>query len=147
MTAFPAPAGTDEVGAKLRAKQYLAAVADAPVWAMRQARLQLVRGEIDWLDKAYCPTPPQLAAVVNNLVSPFRVELNDLIGLSKATTEEVIDEEAAGRIGQGLAELAESMRPDKDKRTPVEALQEITTREGVQVDVAAELAKLPEAKR
>lgn len=103
----------ETVPAKLRVASYIDALADMPLWAIREARQRIVRGEAD-LDGRFAPTPPQVASIARRLTEPVRDELRTLeeITTAKDPGYEPGPEERA-RIAEGFAKL----RTDILKRT------------------------------
>lgn len=81
LAAFP----TQDPGlaAGLRVDAYREAIDDAPAWAVREARLRVIRGQVEGLRKDFAPTPPQLVAIIDDIVRPLRADLADLESLTK----------------------------------------------------------------
>jgi hypothetical protein len=114
LAAFPAQAQSD-APASLRIEAYFEAVGDAPAWAVQQARLRIIRGEVGSLDTRFAPNPPQLAAVVRDLLSSLRNDLADLERLSAAVVEHVPTPEERARVAAKFAELKQTF-PSGAKR-------------------------------
>jgi hypothetical protein len=111
--AFPAQDQSD-TPASLRIAAYFDALADAPAWAVRQARLRVVSGEhIGSLDTRFAPSPPQFAGVVRGILRPLQDDLADLERISVAVAEHVPTEAERERVKEGFAKLRASL-----KRTP-----------------------------
>jgi hypothetical protein len=109
LTAFPRR-DDGEADLALRISAYFDAIADAPAWAVRQARLRIIRGEVGSLDTRFAPTPPQFAETVRKLLQPLKDDLADLERLSVATAEHVPTPEEKARVAEGFAKLRASMK-------------------------------------
>lgn len=117
VSAFPTQDQSD-ASASLRVEAYFDALGSAPVWAVREARLKIIRGDAldengKALDKRFAPTPPQFAELVRLELRPFRGDLEDLVAL--AAVEPYFEPTATERgfISQGFDDLRASF----DKRT------------------------------
>jgi hypothetical protein len=84
--AFPAQEQSD-IPTSLRMDAYLEAIGLKPAWAVREARLRVIRGETD-LSTRFAPTPPQLALEVSAVLRPLQDDLVDLDRLSVAEVYE-----------------------------------------------------------
>lgn len=113
LTAFPhRDAGDADMAA--RADAYFDALAEAPAWAVRQARLKVISGEyVGSLDARFAPTSPQFAGIVRGILKPLKDDLGDLERLASATAEHEPSAEERERVKEGFAKLRASL-----KRTP-----------------------------
>jgi hypothetical protein len=66
----------------LKIEAYGEAISDAPLWAIRTARLQVVRGDVG--DGRFAPTPPEFARIVNDVMRALRRDLADLEAMAVA---------------------------------------------------------------
>jgi hypothetical protein len=104
LTAFPRRDDGD-ADLTLRISAYFDAIEDAPAWAVRQARLRIIRGEVGSLDTRFAPTPPQFAETVRRLLEPLRGDLADLERLSTAVAEHEPAPDEKARVAEGFAKL------------------------------------------
>ena len=114
LAAFPAQAQSD-APASLRIEAYFEAIGDAPAWAVQQARLRIIRGEVGSLDTRFAPGPAQVAVVLRDLLSSLRNDLIDLERLSAAVVEHVPTPEERARVAAKFAEFRSTF-PTADRR-------------------------------
>lgn len=114
MAAFPFRDAGD-VDMATRADAYFEALDNCPAWAIQQARLKVVRGEVGSLDTRFAPTPPQFAELVRSLTQPLRDDLVALERLSAAVVEHVPTPEERARVAAKFAELKQTF-PSGAKR-------------------------------
>ncbi len=118
MAAFPSQSFADSPAA-LRIQAYFEALADAPVWAVADARLRILRGEIT-LGHRFCPTPPELAAIVRVVLRPLRADLDDLRKILAAAEDRETTPEERQRVAAGWQKLrADIAKIDADLTGPV----------------------------
>lgn len=109
MASFPMQEqGAGAAGA--RADAYLEALGNSPAWAVREARLRVLRGETD-LDQRYAPTPPQLASEVRRILEPFRDDLADLEKLQIAAPIGAGDYEPSPEERARVKQTWDTLRP------------------------------------
>lgn len=120
LAAFPRrDDGTSEL--TLRVDAYFDAVEGAPLWAVRQARLRVVRGEVGSLDTRFAPAPAQFAGIVRDTLKPLRDDLLDLEKLSEAVAEYVPTPAEKARVAQGFEDLKRSLPTGKAREAKTEA--------------------------
>jgi hypothetical protein len=119
--AFPAQDQSDTPAA-LRIGAYFDALSDAPVWAIRQARLKVISGEyVGSLDSRFAPTPPQFAGIVRSILKPLRDDLADLEKISAAVADHVPSAEERARVAQGFEDLKHSLPSGQKREAQTEA--------------------------
>lgn len=127
LTAFPAQDQSD-VPADMRIDAYVDALGVMPAWAVREARLKVVRGEVPDINKNFAPTPPQFADIAKAIMRPFRADLADLEALAKIEAERDPTPEERARVGQAVEELRAEFSENVDK---AEQERQARTREHV----------------
>jgi hypothetical protein len=98
----------------MRIEAYFDALGAAPAWAVREARLQIIRGDTD-LDRRFAPTPPQLADIVKTILRPFRDDLALLESLGEIEPNVEPRPEERVRVGEGMDELKTELRGQVDE--------------------------------
>ena len=124
LTAFPRQ-DTGDSELSLRIDAYFEAVGDAPAWAVQQARLRIIRGEVGSLDTRFAPNPPQVAAIVRDLLSSLRNDLADLERLSAAVVEHVPTPEERERVVAGFDKLRKTLGAKGDDHSHEDALKSL----------------------
>jgi hypothetical protein len=112
--AFPA-AAQSEMPATLRMEAYFEALANAPAWAVGEARARILRGEV-LLGHRFAPTPPELAHVVRLVLRPIRADIDDLARIIKASTARSPSDAERKRVNEGFVKLGDELR--KSLRIP-----------------------------
>jgi len=121
LAGMPAPAGLSDLAADLRIHAYMVAIGDQPAWAVSQACRAIIRGETE--HKRYAPTPPQLAAMVRDIVRPLRRDLEDLDALARIEPNAPPSPGEVARVASGFDDLRRELQPSKNEAT-VEAVGE-----------------------
>lgn len=104
LAAFPTQdQGDTPAGMKIAA--YSDALGGAPEWAVREARLKVVRGDVAGINKNFAPTPPVFADVVKEILRPYRSDLADLEALSKVEPTFDPSPEERARVADGFGKL------------------------------------------
>ncbi len=103
MAAFPTQAQSD-TPTSLRMQAYFEALADAPVWAIAEARARILRGEVT-LGHGFCPSPPELANVVRLVLRPLRADLDDLRRILAASNPQEVAPQERERVAEGFKRL------------------------------------------
>ncbi len=103
LSAFPTQAMSDSP-MNLRMVAYCEALADAPLWAVAEARLRLLRGEVT-LGHGFCPSPPELANVVRMVLRPLRADLDCLRKILAAATSQDLKVVGRDRVATGWRKL------------------------------------------
>jgi hypothetical protein len=83
LAAFPAQDQSD-AAAKLRMAAYCEALAEVPAWAVAEARVRILRGEVESISNKFAPTPPELASIAKMIMRPHRARLDDLLRIQQA---------------------------------------------------------------
>jgi hypothetical protein len=141
LSAFP----TQDTGqaANLRIDAYFEAIDGSPTWAVEHAVRRILSGSITELDGRFAPTPPQLATVVRNLVSPVN-PFEDPRRARPMAAEQ--DQPKSQSIIGGFANLKAEMsakKPSKWYDNPLEALAKRAAANGIDLDAA--LDAIPDA--
>ncbi len=103
MAAFPTQAQSD-TPTSLRMQAYFEALADAPVWAVAEARGRILRGEVT-LGHPFCPSPPELAGIVKMVLRPLRADLDDLRRILAASDPQEVEPQERERVAEGFRKL------------------------------------------
>lgn len=114
LTAFPIQ-GQDGISADMRIDAYIDAIGIAPAWAVREARLKVVRGEVPDLNKNFAPTPPAFADIVKAVLRPLRVDLGDLEALGRIEPDHEPTPEERARVAQAVDDLRAELHETIDK--------------------------------
>ncbi len=103
LAAFPSQSHSESPAA-LRVQAYFEALADAPVWAVAEARGRILRGEVI-LGHQFCPSPPELAGIVKMVLRPLRADLDDLRRILAASDPQEIAPQERERVAEGFRKL------------------------------------------
>lgn len=143
IAAFP----TQDPGmtASLRIEAYSDALHDAPAWAVHEARLRIVRGAVEGLDKRFAPTPPQLAEIVAGILRPLRDDLSTLCELEAIGVIEEPSEEERARVASGFVALAEELGKESAATVAARARASLETRAGAMGLDRSAIDALPDA--
>ena len=114
VSAFPMQ-GQSDSPVSLRVEAYFEALGMAPAWAVREARLRVVRGQEPTLNKSFAPTPPELAEIVRAILRPHRNDLADLETLAQIEPTFDPSPEERARVGERVEELRGELRETIDK--------------------------------
>lgn len=109
LTAFPARAEQAEMSVALRVEAYFTAIGQKPIWALRSAVDDVLRGEAG-VDSRFAPTPPQLAEITERHIGPVRAAAHKLSELLAAEVEPEIDEEQRARTADWIANWRETFK-------------------------------------
>lgn len=120
MAAFPAQAQSD-APASLRVEAYLDAIGNAPAWAVKEARLRFVRGEVRDVNLNFAPTPPVFAGIVRDVLTPFRKDLADLEALVRIGVTSEPSPEERQRVSEGFDRLKAEMPAGKKREAQSKA--------------------------
>ncbi len=147
ITAFPTDVKGNEAAA-LRISAYSDAIGDAPAWAVYQARLKIVRGEVEWGNRSFAPSPPQVAEFVQAELRLLKKDLTDLGQLAAVEKVKVISPEVRKKVHEGLKELGDKLGgrqlpPAVVAEAAEAALRQRATKLGLDPD--ATMAALPDA--
>lgn len=104
VSAFPMQ-GQSDSPVSLRVEAYFEALGMAPAWAVREARLRVVRGQEPTLNKSFAPTPPELAEIVRSILRPHRNDLADLETLAQIEPTFDPSPEERARVAEGFDKL------------------------------------------
>lgn len=114
LTAFPIQS-QDGLSADMRIDAYVDAIGIAPAWAVREARLKVVRGEVPELNKNFAPTPPAFADIVKAVLRPFRADLADLEALGQIESAHEPTPEEQERVAKAVEDLRAELHVTIDK--------------------------------
>lgn len=103
LTAFPTQA-QDQTSTTLRMEGYFEALAGLPLWAIRQAREKIMRGETS-LDTRFAPNPPQFAVVVRSLTMAVERDLGELERILARVEEPELSDGERNRVRAGFEKL------------------------------------------
>ncbi len=103
MAAFPTQAQS-ETPAELRMSAYCEALADAPLWAVTEARARILRGDIS-LGHGFAPSPPELATAVRLVLRPLHSDLASLRKILAAATSQDVTVAERDRVVTGWKKL------------------------------------------
>lgn len=101
--ALPHQAGGELVGA-LRARGYIEAMGNVPVWAVAEARRQIFAGMTPY-GKPFAPTPVELGNLVRTIMSTYRQDVVDLGTLLQIAGEVEPDPEVKQMVAYGFDSL------------------------------------------
>lgn len=104
------------VTAILLADAYREAIGDAPAWAVREARLRIIRGKVP--DVKFAPPPPQLVAIIDEVLRPYRADLADLEALATIPPAGEATPEERQRVAAGFDNLKTELAAPKTGPTP-----------------------------
>lgn len=107
---FPSRAGEAETSVELRAEAYMDGLEGVPLWAIRDARKRVMRGEVKG-SVTFAPSPPEFAQVARWVVAKTTSLHRTLVALLGAEIEapEPDDAERA-RMADRMARLQQSLR-------------------------------------
>jgi hypothetical protein len=71
------------MSAAIRIDAYKDAISDAPLWAVREARLRVIRGRVG-APHRFAPSPPEFVQIVDDVISLYRRDLQALELLASA---------------------------------------------------------------
>ncbi len=103
LACFPSQAQSD-TPADLRMEGYFEALSGVPAWAVAEARGRILRGEVT-LGHGFCPTPPELARIVQLVLRPMRVDLDDLRKILAAANPQEPTPQERRRVVEGFQKL------------------------------------------
>lgn len=107
---FPLKGDEAKVSAKLRAKGYLTSLAGQPLWAVKKAKEQALRGGLGG-DPRFAPTPPQVFAAVQEAMKPARAGLTTVRQLLSAkTAAPEITQDERDKVMRKFAELRSGLK-------------------------------------
>lgn len=82
----------------LRMEAYFEALHGIPAWAVQEARLRVIRGEVSTLNPTFSPTPPEFAAAARRIMEPVRGDLARLQAIEAAAKDSDPSSEERGRV-------------------------------------------------
>ncbi len=103
LSAFPTQAQS-EVPTALRVAAYCEALADAPLWAVAEARRRILCGDVS-LGHSFAPSPPELANIVKLVLRPLRADLGSLRQILAAATSQDVKVADRDRVVTGWKKL------------------------------------------
>lgn len=92
-----------------RAAAYVEAMAPFPAWAVSIARARIISGGTPY-GKPFCPTPPELAELVREIIRPYEDDLARVNQLLAVPAMAEVDPAMRERVGAGLRGLADELR-------------------------------------
>lgn len=103
-----------------RAKNWIDALEDLPVWAIEAARLRWLRGEVDGVNPDFAPKPARFREIVIACMAPIYERKSVLRKLLVAVPDDrgEISEEARARGAEILQACADEIRAGADARFP-----------------------------
>src|SRR5581483_5205335 len=102
---FPVSRRQSKEEAQIVVRRYALALAEQPLWAVREACRLVSEGRIPGLNPDFEPTVPRLAQIARSIALPRKTELQRLTRLLKATAHHQPSTEEKARVGQGLVDL------------------------------------------
>ncbi len=103
LSAFPMQAQSD-TPMELRTAAYCEALADAPLWAVAEARRRILCGDVS-LGHNFAPSPPELANIVKMVLRPLRADLDCLRKILAAATSQDVKVAERDRVVTGWKKL------------------------------------------
>lgn len=104
LVAFPAQRMSDEMAAA-RVAVYAEAVRGLPAWAVREAVMAYVRGEVKRKAHDFAPTPPEVAIEARERLKPYQELRHQLRKVEEAEVIPVVDEAALEKRRSRVAEI------------------------------------------
>ncbi|PVE25411.1 hypothetical protein DC522_05820 [Microvirga sp. KLBC 81] len=133
--AFPTHGITDSASAEMNVKLFVAALSVFPAWAVSEACRRVLEGRAG-INTAFAPTPPQMAELCREIVSPFLEERAKITALLTAKVYTLPTDEERQRVADGLAALLEDL-----KRVPDDRKREVDIGKKELVDASSRLIK------
>jgi hypothetical protein len=66
---------------------YCEALTDVPAWAVAEARVRILRGEVDGVSNKFAPTPPELVRIAKLVMRRHQSWLDDLFSIQRASAD------------------------------------------------------------